>query len=221
MVLVLACGLGIGAINGFFVTVVGVNALITTLGMLAGLRGLARGGRRRADVIVEDFSSSARRGPSGTSRCRCSSWSRSSSVFWVLMRYTVFGRSMYAIGANPVAARLAGIRSKRLIFIAFLLSGLCLALGGLILTSQLGSASPVAALGLELSVVTAVDPRRREPHGRPRDDPRHVLGLLIIGVLNNGLVLLNVDPFLQEVAQGMLLIAAVSFDQLRIRLTSG
>ena len=220
VVLVLAAGLGIGVINGFFVTVVGVNALITTLGMLAVLRGLGKVVAGGQTLILENFSGL------GTSR---PFWNIPTPVlilagiflvFWLMMRYTIFGRSMYAIGANPIAARLTGIRSKRLIFVAFLLSGLCTALGGLILTSQLGAASPVASLGLELSVVTAVILGGASLAGGRGTILGTILGLLIIGVLNNGLILLNVDPFYQEVAQGTLLIAAVSFDQLRIRLTS-
>lgn len=221
VLLVLAVGLGIGVINGFFVTVVGVNALITTLGMLAVLRGLGKVVSGGQTLILDNFSGL------GTSR---PFWNIPTPVlilagiflvFWFIMRYTVFGRSMYAIGANPIAARLTGIRSKRLIFVAFLLSGLCTALGGLILTSQLGAASPVASLGLELSVVTAVILGGASLAGGRGTILGTILGLLIIGVLNNGLILLNIDPFYQEVAQGTLLIAAVSFDQLRIRLTSG
>ncbi len=221
VLLVLAVGLGIGMINGFFVTVVGVNALITTLGMLAVLRGLGKVVSDGQTLILGNFSSL------GTSR---PFWNIPTPVlilvgifvvFWFIMRYTVFGRSMYAIGANPVAARLTGIRSKRLIFAGFVLSGLCTALGGLILTSQLGAASPVASLGLELSVVTAVILGGASLAGGRGTILGTILGLLIIGVLNNGLILLNVDPFWQEVAQGTLLIAAVSFDQVRLRLTSG
>jgi ribose transport system permease protein len=221
VLLVLGCGLAIGLINGFFVTVVGVNALITTLGMLAVLRGLGKVVSGGQTLIMDNF------GALGTSR---PFWNIPTpvlilvgvfAIFWFVMRYTVFGRSMYAIGANAAAARLTGVRSKRLILAGFLLSGLCTALGGLILTSQLGAASPVASLGLELSVVTAVILGGASLSGGRGTILGTMLGLLIIGVLNNGLILLNVDPFWQEVAQGTLLIAAVSFDQLRIRLTSG
>jgi ribose transport system permease protein len=220
VLIVLACGLGIGLINGFFVTVVGVNALITTLGMLAVLSGLGKVVSGGQTLIMNGFSGL------GTSR---PFWNIPTpvlilvlicAVFWYIMRYTVFGRSMYAIGANPAAARLTGVRSRRLIFVGFLLSGLCTALGGLILTSQLGAASPNAGGGYELQVVTAVILGGASLAGGRGTILGTVLGLLIIGVLNNGLILLNVDPFYQQVAQGALLIAAVSFDQLRIRLTS-
>jgi ribose transport system permease protein len=135
------------------------------------------------------------------------------------MRYTVFGRSMYAIGANPVAARLAGIKTKRAVFTGFILSGLAVVLGGLILVSQLGAASPQAATGLELSVVTAVILGGASLAGGRGTILGTVLGVMILGVMNNGMTLMNIDSFWQQVAQGCLLLFAVGFDQLRLRLT--
>ncbi len=223
VVVAIACGLGIGLVNGFFVTVVGVNALITTLGMLAVLRGLAQVTASGQTVLLDGFS--------GLGQGRIADAPFDVPVaavilvgvlllFWVVMRYTVFGRSMYAIGSNPVAARLTGIRSRRLIFLGFVLSGLAVALGGLILVSEVGAApSGTLGLGYELQVVTAVILGGASLAGGRGTILGTVLGLLIIGVLNNGLNLLSVDAFWQQVAQGALLIAAVSFDQLRIRLT--
>ncbi len=223
VVVAIACGLGIGLVNGFFVTVVGVNALITTLGMLAVLRGLAQVTASGQTVLLDGFS--------GLGQGRIADAPFDVPVaavilvgvlllFWVVMRYTVFCRSMYAIGSNPVAARLTGIRSRRLIFLGFVLSGLAVALGGLILVSEVGAApSGTLGLGYELQVVTAVILGGASLAGGRGTILGTVLGLLIIGVLNNGLNLLSVDAFWQQVAQGALLIAAVSFDQLRIRLT--
>jgi ribose transport system permease protein len=127
---------------------------------------------------------------------------------------------MYAIGSNPVAARLTGIRSKRLIFAGFVLSGICVALGGLILVSQLGAASPTSGTGYELQVITAVVLGGASLAGGRGTILGTALGLLIVGVLNNGLILLNIDAYWQQVAQGTLLIAAVSFDRLRVRLSA-
>jgi ribose transport system permease protein len=127
---------------------------------------------------------------------------------------------MYAIGANPVAARLTGIRSSRLIFLGFVLSGLATALGGLILVSQVGAApSGTLGAGYELQIVTAVILGGASLAGGRGSIVGTALGLVIIGVLNNGLNLLSIDAYWQQVAQGALLIAAVSFDQLRIRFT--
>ena len=136
------------------------------------------------------------------------------------MRYTVFGRSMYAIGANPIAARLSGIRTRTLIFIGFVLSGPVR--GARRADQRLAARArprPCPASGVELSVVTAVILGGASLAGGRGTVIGTVLGLLIIGVLNNGLILLNVDTFWQEVARGTLLVLAVSFDQLRIRLS--
>jgi ribose transport system permease protein len=218
------CGIGIGVINGFFVTVVGVNALITTLGMLAVLRGFAQVTASGQTVLLGKFSGL------GQGRIAAAPFDVPVAavilvgvllLFWAVMRYTVYGRSMYAIGANPVAARLTGIRSKRLIFFGFVLSGLAVALGGLVLVSEVGAAPPgTLATGYELQVVTAVILGGASLAGGRGTIVGTILGLLIIGVLNNGLNLLSVDAFWQQVASGALLIAAVSFDQLRIRLTA-
>ena len=211
-------GLLVGALNGFLVTVVGVNALITTLGTLAAFAGLARLLADGQTLILDDF------GTLGTTRIffripiGVVIFLGVVLLFYLTMRYTVFGRSMYAIGANPVAARLSGIRSNRLIFFAFLLSGLCVTLGALINVSQLGAASTLAGNGVELSVVTAVILGGASLAGGRGTILGTMLGLLIIGVLNNGLVLMNIDAFWQDVARGTLLILAVSFDQLRLRL---
>lgn len=212
-------GIGLGVLNGFLVTVVGVNALITTLGTLAAFRGLAQVISDGQTIILGGF------GGLGTARpfldipVPVLVLVGVVAAFWFVMRYTVFGRSMYAIGSNPTAARLVGIRSRRLIFTAFVLSGAMVALGGLIQVSQVGAATPTAGLGLELSVITAVILGGASLAGGRGTVLGTALGFLIVGVLNNGLILLNVDPFWQEVARGALLIGAVSFDQLRIRLT--
>jgi ribose transport system permease protein len=213
-------GVGIGVVNGFLVTVIGINALITTLGTLAVFRGLTQVVTDGQTVAVEQFSGLGTARPLFDIPLPVYIFAGVALAFWFLSRYTVFGRSMYAIGANPAAARLNGIRSKRIIFVGFVLSGVCVAIGGLILASQLGAASPQAASGLELSVVTAVILGGASLAGGRGAISGTMLGLLIIGTLNNGLVLLNVSSFWQTVAQGSLLIFAVAFDQLRIRLTS-
>lgn len=215
-----AVGLGIliGLVNGLLVTVLRVNALIATLGMLAVLRGLTEVRANGGTVTLANFSGL------GTARPFLSI---PMPVFLVvgivilavlLMRYTVFGRSLYAAGSNPIAARLVGVRGSKMIVIAFVASGLGVALSGLILDSQLSAASPNAATGLELSVVTAIVLGGASLSGGRGTIQGTVVGLLIIGVLNNGLTLLNVSSFYQQVASGALLILAVSFDQLRLRL---
>ena len=220
VLLAIAAGLIIGMVNGFAVTVLGINALITTLATLAILRGLGQVIAGGQTLILSGFSGLGSARPFLDIPVPVMILVVVVIIMALVMRFTVFGRSMYAIGANPVAARLAGIRTKSMIFGGFLLSGLAVSVGGLILVSQLGAASPNAAMGLELSVVTAVILGGASLAGGRGTILGTVLGVLILGTLNNGLTLMNIDSFWQDVARGALLLAAVGFDQLRLRLTA-
>ena len=142
----------IEVLNGFFVTVVGINALVTTLGTLAVFRGLTKVLGDGQTMRIEGF------GALGVERVfgiplPVYIFAACVVVFWLVLRCTVYGRSLYAIGASPSAARLAGIRTKRVIFIAFLLSSAMVALAGLIRLSQVAGASVNSGLGIELSVM--------------------------------------------------------------------
>jgi ribose transport system permease protein len=208
----------VGAINAFCVTVIGINALITTLGTLAIFRGLTKVLGDGQTIRIENF------GQLGVLRIAgiplpVYIFAAIVVAFWFVLRYTVYGRSLYAIGASPSAARLAGIRTKRVIFIAFLLSALCVALAGLIRLSQVAGASVNSGLGIELSVVTAVVLGGASLSGGRGGLGGTVLAVLIVGVLANGLIQLGVPSFWIEVANGLLLLGAVTVDRLRVRLT--
>jgi len=208
----------IGAINAFSVTVIGINALITTLGTLAIFRGLTKVLGNGQTIRIDGF------GDLGVTRVigiplPVYIFAAAVVIFWFILRYTVYGRSLYAIGASPTAARLAGIRTKRVVAIAFLLSTLCVALAGLIRLSQVGGASTNAGLGVELSVITAVVLGGASLSGGRGGIGGTVLAVLIVGVLANGLIQLNVPSFWIEVANGLLLLGAVTVDRVRVRLT--
>lgn len=220
ILLCILAGVLIGVINGFSVTIVGINALITTLAMLAILRGLSLVIADGQTLLLPDFSGIGNARPLFDVPVPVYLFIGVTIITAMVMRFTVFGRSMYVIGANPVAARLAGIKTRRAVFTGFVLSGLAVVLGGLILVSQLGAASPQAALGLELAVVTAVILGGASLAGGRGTILGTVLGVLILGVLNNGMTLMSIDSFWQQVAQGCLLLLAVGFDQLRLRLTN-
>jgi len=208
----------IGFINAFCVTVLGINALITTLGTLAVFRGLTKVLGDGQTIRIENF------GELGVLRLAgiplpVYIFIACVVAFWLVLRYTVYGRSLYAIGASPSAARLAGIRTSRVIFIAFILSALCVALAGLIRLSQVAGASVNSGLGIELSVVTAVVLGGASLSGGRGGIGGTVLAVLIVGVLANGLIQLNVPSFWIEVANGLLLLGAVTVDRVRVRLT--
>lgn len=219
IVLALFTGLAVGAINGVLVTVIGVNSLIVTLGGLAAFRGAAFLVADGQTVLVKGFSYLGSGRPFANIPMPVILLIIVGLIIFFVLKYTVYGRQVYAIGANPVAARLVGIRSGRVLFIAFLASGLGTAIAGLILTSQLGAAVPNAAQGMELTVVTAIVLGGASLSGGRGSVMGTLLGLMIIGVLNNGLTLMNTSSYWQQVASGVLLIAAVSFDRIRERLS--
>lgn len=211
-------GLLVGLINAVSVTVFRINALITTLGTLAIFRGLTKVLGEGQTIRIEKF------GSLGVTRfleipLPVYIFGAMVVLFFLMLRYTTYGRSMYAIGASPTAARLAGIRTNRAIVIGFLLSAALAGFSGLILLSQVGGASVNANIGLELSVVTAVVLGGASLAGGRGGIVGTILAVLIVGVLGNGLIQIGVPSFWIEVANGVLLLAAVGFDQLRVRFT--
>jgi ribose transport system permease protein len=210
----------VGLINAVSVTVFRINALITTLGTLAIFRGLTKVVGDGQTIRITGFGDlGITRVPEGFIPVPVYIFAAVVIAFLFILRYTTYGRSMYAIGASPTAARLAGIRTNRNIFIGFILSGLFAGLSGLILLSQVGGASAVAGSGLELQVITAVVLGGASLAGGRGGIVGTILAVLIVGVLGNGLIQLRIPSFWIEVAGGILLLAAVGFDQLRIRLT--
>ena len=213
----LAGGTLIGVLNGSLVTGVRVNSLITTLGTLAIFRGLAKILSNGQTLRVTGFNWMGKAEWFGIPVAIYIMLAVAVILAFVL-RNTVYGRNIYAIGANAVAARLVGIRNNATIFATFLLTGFLGGVAGLMLTSQLTAASPIAGLGLELSVVSAVVLGGASLYGGRGTILGTILGVLILGTVNNGMTLIGLSSFWQEVARGVILILAVAFDQLRITL---
>lgn len=217
VLLALAAGLLVGAINAVGVVAFRVNAIITTLATLAAFRGAAKLISNGQTLNLSGF------GTLGTQRIfsvplPAYIFALVAVLYFVVLKYTVFGKHIYAMGGGPRAARLAGIPVRRYISIGFLLSALSTVLAGLIIVSQLGASSPIAAQGLELQVVTAVILGGASLSGGRGSILGTMVAVFIIGVLNNGLNLLSVPSFWQEIILGALLLSAVAFDQMRIRL---
>jgi ribose/xylose/arabinose/galactoside ABC-type transport system permease subunit len=133
------------------------------------------------------------------------------AVFWVMASRTQFGRSVYAIGGNPDAARLSGIRVTAVRTILFGLTGLLAALSGILQTSQLGAGNPTIGQGVEFSVITAVIVGGASLYGGRGSLVGTVLGVVFIGIINNGMVLMGVNSYAQYVANGAIVLIAVIF----------
>ncbi|MEZ4849859.1 MAG: ribose ABC transporter permease [Bacteroidia bacterium] len=126
---------------------------------------------------------------------------------------TPLGRYIYAIGGNENAANLSGIKTKKIKTIVYTISGITAALGGLMITARLDSAQPNAGMSYELDAIAAVVIGGTSLSGGKGSIWGTVLGAIIIGVLNNGLVLLNVSPFWQQVVKGAVILLAVILDK--------
>lgn len=213
------CGLAIGAFNGFAITRLGINPLITTLGTLSIARGLSLVYSRGATQSIDNeaFAFLGRGYVLGVPFQVIVLISLSLVAAWV-MRSTVFGRSIYAVGGNAQASRLAGLPVQRLQMMVYILSALSAVLASIFSTSQLGAAAPTASTGIELSVIAAVILGGTSLVGGKGTIVGTLLGVLILGTLNNGLTLLNVSSNYQEIARGVVLLLAVALDQIRLRL---
>jgi ribose transport system permease protein len=216
----LGTGLVVGSVNAFLITFIGINALITTIGTMGITRAFAFIFSDGQAVGFNGFTTLGISRPFFNIPWMVWIFIAVVLVSIVTMRSTTYGRSLYAIGANPSAARLAGIRTRRVLFMTFVLSGLAVGLTGILLASQTGQGSGNAAVGLEFSAVTAVVLGGASLAGGRGSIVGTILGVLVIGVVNNGIVLLGIQSFWQDVVRGTLLIVAVAIDQLRLRLTS-
>ncbi|MBN1187921.1 MAG: ribose ABC transporter permease [Bacteroidales bacterium] len=132
---------------------------------------------------------------------------------YIITKKTRLGRYIYAIGGNENAARLSGINIKKIKVIVYSLAGMLAAVGGLIVTSRLDSAQPNAGVSYELDAIAAVVIGGTSLSGGKGSILGTVLGAIIIGVLNNGLVLLDVSPFWQQVVKGLVILLAVVIDK--------
>ncbi|WP_162041468.1 L-arabinose ABC transporter permease AraH [Undibacterium sp. YM2] len=214
----LLAGALIGAGNGVLIAYLRVNALIATLATMLMVRGLAfivsKG--QAVGISNETFISFGDGRIFGlpfpvlvVAACFL--------IFGVLLNHTVFGRNTLAIGGNPDAARLAGIRVERLRIWIFLLQGLVTALAGLILASRITSGQPNSAQGFELDVISACVLGGVSLQGGKARITGVLVGVLIMGTVENVMNLLDVDAFYQYLMRGFILLAAVLLDQLKNR----
>lgn len=139
-------------------------------------------------------------------------------LVWVLLEQTSFGRRLYAIGGNMEAARLSGVRVKTLRLTAFALTGLGAAVGGLMYASRVASANPTQGSGLMLNAIAAVFlGMTMSEVGAPRVHAT-LIGVLILGVLDNGLTQMSVDSYVRQILVGAIILLAVASSSLWKRL---
>lgn len=129
-----------------------------------------------------------------------------------VLGYTRYGRQVYAVGGNPEAARLAGVDVDRVVLGVYVITGFFAGLGAFVLSARLNSAEAVAGTGYELTVIASVVIGGTSLFGGVGSIPGTVVGALLIGVLLNGLVLLDVSAYVQQIIVGLIIVLAVAFD---------
>ena len=133
-------------------------------------------------------------------------------VYAFVMRSTVFGRQVYAVGGNGAAALLSGVKTKRVTFLVFVNMGLLSALAGLLFAARLNSATPQAGIGMELEAIAAAFIGGASASGGVGTVFGAIIGGFVLGVLNNGMSLIGIGSDVQQVIKGLVLLAAVGFD---------
>ena len=225
----LLVGLVGGLINGILVSYVGISAFVATLGTLTAFRGLALyisgGSSIFGRVVPETFSDFGREGiflgNVGDQSLLIPNLTLVAFVtlivVWILLTQTVVGRRLYAIGGNMEAARLGGVRVRVLRLAAFAISGLGAAVAGLMLFSRLATAHPTQGEGLMLQAIAAVFlGMTMSEEGEPLVFGS-LIGVLILGVLANGLTQLQIDTYIQQILTGVIIILAVTLSSLSHR----
>ena len=218
IVAAVVAGSVIGFVNGAVIAYLRINALITTLATMEIVRGLGFIVSHGQAVGVSSDTFIALGGLSmfGVS---LPIWVTLVCfiVFGVMLNSTVYGRNTLAIGGNPEASRLAGINVERTRVYIFLIQGAVTALAGVILASRITSGQPNAAEGFELNVISACVLGGVSLLGGRATISGVVIGVLIMGTVENVMNLLNIDAFYQYLVRGAILLAAVLLDQLKNR----
>ncbi|MGI8393206.1 ABC transporter permease [Leucobacter sp. W1038] len=218
IVVVILVAMAVGAVNGSSVAWLGLAPFIVTLAVM----GMARG-------LTLQIS----QGQSVYGLPESMNWLGASAIFDIktsalvtvllfivahlVLSRTTFGHQIYAVGGNAEAARLAGINVKRVVFIAYVIAGFTAGIAAIILLGRLDSATPNAATGTELQVIAAVVIGGTSLFGGKGSMIGTLVGVLLIGVINNGLTLLNVSSFWVQFVQGALIFLAVLLDSFNTR----
>jgi ribose transport system permease protein len=214
----LALGVAIGAFNGFFITRLDLNPIITTLGTMAITRGMGYVLTKGLSIgIIENITGFISR----SSIVKIPVPVIMFAMVYILLAFVLgsskFGRKIYCIGANPLAAIASGIRIRRIKFLLYLFSGIAGSVSGLILAGQTGVGMPQHGRGMELDVITAVLLGGCSLAGGKGSILGTLMGVLILGVLYNGFTMIGFRWVHISVFQGVLLVLVVALYEIRER----
>jgi rhamnose transport system permease protein len=220
VVLGMALGAVLGSFNGLIISYGKVPPIIATLGTLSIYRGLvffySQGTWINSFELPKPFKLLSKGTPLGLPNMVIIAIIFAVVVYFFLNHFRT-GRNIYAVGSNPEAAQVAGIRRQRIIFLVYLLSGVACGLAAVLWASRFESAQTNTALGFELQTVAAAVVGGVSISGGVGTVPGVLLGALLLGLIENSLSLVRISPFWQLAAQGLLILIAVVTDNLIMR----
>lgn len=218
LILAVLIGLALGALNGAIVGYAGVAPFIVTLAGLTIFRGatLVATDGRPVSGLPPLFSTI---GYGTFLGVPLPIWIMLGVLLltYVLLRHTALGRAIYAVGGNPEAARLSGIPVRNVLTFTYAFSGFTVAVAAIVLTGRLNSAQPTAGVAFELDAIAAVVVGGTSLFGGRGGVWGTLVGALIIGVINNGMNLMNVSSFYQQIVKGGVILAALLIDRVLSR----
>lgn len=209
-------GVVVGGINGILVTKCKLNSMIVTLGTMAIWRGVSMvaTGAVSIQARVENFSDLGM-GFIGPIPNAVIIAAILFAIIYYVLKHTTFGRYLYAIGGNREASKVSGLPVDRTKITVFIICSVLSMLSGVLLASRMGSGQPSAGVGFEMIVIASVILGGCSLSGGVGSISGALIGMLILGVLQNGLTLLDVSSFWQDITRGLVIIIAVYMDSLR------
>lgn len=215
-------GMGVGAlcglVNGWLTAYLALAPFIVTLGTMTFLRGLAYTITNGQPIVSSSLNfRDLGNGYLGPIPVPVIVMVAVYAVIWFVLERTRYGRHIYAVGGNAEAAKLAGVRVKRVVTSVYILAGACAGLAGVIFSARVISAQPTAGTGYELDAIAAVVLGGTSLAGGRGRIVGTLIGSVILGVLSTGLILLNVQFFTQLLIKGVVIILAVAIDSLKQR----
>ncbi|MBU3190370.1 ribose ABC transporter permease [Clostridium bowmanii] len=210
IIVALAIGSTVGLINGVLISKGKIQAFIVTLATMTIFRGVTYVYTNGTPIsgLGESFSVIGNKTVLGLPIPVVFTIIVFGLAYYILSQ-TRYGRYLYALGGNEDSARLSGINTDKIKTLVYVICGAAAALSGIIVTSRIGSASPNAGVGFELDAISAVVLGGTSLSGGEGSVVGTIIGALIIGVLNNGLNLVNVSPFYQAIIKGLVILLAV------------
>ena len=225
VVISLALGAIIGLINGFIITKFDVAPFIATLGMMNVARGLAM--LRSNGATYQNIAGYEELGNTGFHKIGGSLgiipnvvliFAAIALIASVILKFTPLGWHIFSVGGNANASRLSGVKVQKVTTLVYMFSGVCAAVVGLITSAQLTAANPSSGDGWEMNAISAVVLGGTSMSGGVGTIGGTIIGAFVIGVINDGMIMIGVSVFFQKVIKGIIIVLAVIIDQFQAKL---